>query len=85
MLRSDLCGYSDASVVVKETIDLLAVANENDKAEKNVAFKNNAPFRSCISKTSSTLTDNAENLDIVMLMHNLLECSQNYSITSGGL
>ena len=47
MLRSDLCDYSDAYIVVKGTIDLLADdANENDKAEKNVAFKNNASFRS---------------------------------------
>ena len=41
MLRSDLCDYSDAYIIIKETIDLLA-ANENDKAQKN------APFRSCI-------------------------------------
>ena len=51
MLRSDFCDYSDAYIVAKGTIDLLAAAaNENDKAEKNVAFKKNAPFRSCISK-----------------------------------
>ena len=46
MLRSNLCDYSDAYVVVKGAKDLLAVAaNENDKAEKEIAFKNNAPFR----------------------------------------
>ena len=40
MLRSDLCDYSDAYIVVKGTIDPLATAaNENDKAEKDVAFK----------------------------------------------
>ena len=49
MLRSNLCDYSDACIAVKETIDILAAAaNENDKAEKNVTFKNNAPFRLCI-------------------------------------
>ena len=49
MLRSYLCEYSNAYIVVKETIDLLAAAaNKNDKVQKNVAFKNNAPFRSCI-------------------------------------
>ena len=48
-------------------------------------FKNNAPFRSCISKTNSTLIDNAEDLDIVISMDNLLEFSQNYFITSGSL
>ena len=44
MLRSDLCDYSDTYIVVKGTIDLVS-ANENDKAEKNIVFKNNAPFR----------------------------------------
>ena len=47
--------------------------NEKNKAQKNVAFKNNAPFTSCISKINSTLIDNAEDLDKVMSMYNLLE------------
>ena len=46
---------------------------------------NNAPFRSCISKLNDTFIDNAEDLDIVMRMHNLLEYSENYSMTSGAL
>ena len=83
MLRSDLCDYSDAYIVVKETIDLLASApNENNKTEKNIAFKNNAPFRSCIPKINSTLTDNAEDLDIIMPMYHLSEYTQNYSMKS---
>ena len=85
-LRSDFCDYNDGYIVVKETIDLLAaVANENGKAEKNVAFEDNAPFRSCISKINSTLIDNAEDLDVVMPMYNLFEYSQYYSMTSGSL
>ena len=60
-------------------------ANEKNKAEKNVAFKNNVTFRSCISKINSTLIENAKDLDIVMLMYNLLEYSENYSMTSGSL
>ena len=77
---------SDAHIVLKGTIDLLAAAaDENDKTEKNVAFTNNAPFRSCVSKITSTLINNAEDLDIVMPMYNLLEYSQNYSMTSGSL
>ena len=51
----------------------------------NVAFKNNAPFRSCMSKLSSALMDNTEDLDIVMPMYNLLEYSKTYSVTSGSL
>ena len=58
MLILYLCDYSDAYIVVKWTIDLLAdAANKNDKAEKDVAFKNNAPFRSYISKINSTLVE----------------------------
>ena len=86
MLRSDLCDYSDPYIVVKGAIDLLANnTNEIDKAEKDVTFKKNAPFRSCISKFNNTLMENAECLDIVMLMYNLLEYSHNYSMTSGSL
>ena len=76
-----MCDYSDASIVVKGTIYLLAAAaNEDDKAEKD-----NAPFRSCISKINNALIDNAEDLDIAMPMYNLLEHSLNYSMTSGSL
>ena len=58
---------------MKGTIDLLAVAeNENDKAEKDVKFQNDAP---CISKITSTLIDNADDLDIVK---NKVKYSQNY-------
>ena len=76
MLTSDWCDYSDTYIVVKGTIDLFAAAaNENDKAEKNVIFKTNAPFRSLISKISSVLIDNTEDLNIVIPMYNLLEYS----------
>ena len=88
MLRSYLCDYSDAYIVVKGTTDLLAAAaaNENDNVENDVE-KNNAPFRSCISKINSTLIDNAEDLDIVipMIEYNLLEYNQSYSMISGSL
>ena len=42
-----------------------------------------APFRSRISKISSKLIGDAEDLHIVMAMYNLLECSQSYAMTSG--
>ena len=50
-----------------------------------LAFKNNAPFISCISKINDVLIENAENLHIVMPMYNLLEYSKTYSKTSGSL
>ena len=52
---------------------------------KKLAFKNNALFVSCISKINNILIDNAEDLDIVMPMCNLLEYSKNYSKTTGSL
>ena len=57
---------------------------KNGKTEKDFALKNNAPVRLYISKLN-TLIDNAEDLDIVMRMYNQLECSNNYSISSGSL
>ena len=78
--------YIDAYIVVKETIDLLAAAaNENENAEKDIVFKNNAPFRSCMSKISSTLIDTAKNFDIVMPMNIVLEYSHNFPKISGRL
>ena len=73
------CDYSDAYVVLKgRTVEGYDVAK---KRNKNLTFKNNAPFRSCISKINSTFIDNAEDLDIVMPIYNLLEYSDNYSMT----
>ena len=85
MLISDLCDYSDAYIVVKGTIDAAAAANKNDEAQNIDAFKNNASFKSCLSKINSTLIENAEDLDIGMPMYILLDYSQNYSMTSGSL
>ena len=45
----------------------------------------NAPVRSCISKFNSKLMNNAEDLDTVMLVDNLLEYSDNYSMASRSL
>ena len=46
--RSDLCDYSDMHFVLKGSIDLLA--DNGNEEEKYVTFKNNSPFRLCISK-----------------------------------
>ena len=53
--------------------------------KKKFAFKNNAPFLSCISKINGKLVKNAENLDVEMPMYNLLEYGKNYEKTSGSL
>ena len=53
--------------------------------KKGVAFKNNAPLINCIVKINNVLTDNAEDLGVVMPMYNLLEYSKNYKNTTCSL
>ena len=48
MLRSDLYGYSDAYIAVKGTISVEG-DNDDKRRNKKLTFKNNAPFRLCIS------------------------------------
>ena len=84
VLRSNFCDYSDAYIVVKGRISVRGNNNANTRPKK-LSFKNDIPFRSCISKINNTFIDNAEDHDIVMKMYNLLEYSDNYSKTSGSL
>ena len=57
----------------------------NDAYDEKLAFKNSGPFSSCTSKINNTFIDNAEDLDIVMPMYNLLEYNKNYRKTTGSL
>ena len=83
MLRSDLYDYSDTYIVRKETITVLRP--NAAKKNKAVEFKNNAPFINCMSKINGVKIDNAEDLDVVMPMYNLLEYIKNYNKTTGTL
>ena len=107
MLRSDLCDFSEAYIVVKGDITVTKktftaddidapnntaanvnatnIANNNVFGDKKLAFKNNAPFINCISKINGVKIDNAEDLDVIMPMYNLLEYSRNYRKTTGSL
>ena len=88
MLRSSLCDYRDAYILVKGNITLNNTAGEGaaaNNATKKAIFKNCSPFTNCISKINYTQIDNAEYIDIVMPMYNLIEYSDNYSKTSGSL
>ena len=75
MLRSCLCDYSDAYILIKGNIWVNNTAAESAAANninKKVIFKNRAPFTDCISKTNNTEVDNAKDIDIVMPMYNLI-------------
>ena len=86
MLRSDLCDFRDVYIVVKGTITTEQNTNiNNDGHNKPFVFKNNAPFISYILKINSVLIDNAEDLDFVMPMYNLIEYKKNYRKTTGSL
>ena len=105
MLRSDLCDFSDAYIVVKGNIiatkkHLLLMILMHLIIKKLtklllilqiimllviMLFKNNAPFINCISKINGVKIDNAEDLDVVMPVCNLLEYSKNNRKTTGNL
>ena len=87
MLRSSLCDYSDAYILVKGNITVnntAGAAAATNNTNKKAIFKNCAPFTSCKSKINADI-DNAKYTDIVMLMYNLIEYSDDYSKTSGSL
>ena len=88
MLKSSLCDYSDAYILVKGTITVNNTAAQGAAANntnKKVIFKNCAPFTNCISEINNTQIDNAKDIDIVMPMYNLIEYSDNYAKTTGSL
>ena len=90
ILKSDLCDYTDAYIFVRCTIAITragddAAARQLDERNKGVIFKNCAPFTKCISRMNNADIDNAQDIDIVMPMNNLIEYSDNYSKTSGSL
>ena len=88
MLRSTLCDYGDAYILIKGNITVNDTATDGtavNNTNKKVIFKNCAPFTNCISKINNTQIDNAEYIDIVMPTCNLIEYSDNYSKASGSL
>ena len=90
MLKSNLCNYSDAYILAKGRIKISgtgsdAAARQADERNKEVIFKNCAPFMERISRINNTQVDNAKGLDVVMPMYNMIEYSANCSKASGRL
>ena len=90
MLRSNLCDYADAYILVKVTITITGAGNDDvtkqaDERGKSVTFKNCAPFTKCKRRINNTDIDNAQDIDIVIPIYNMIEYSDNYSKTSGSL
>ena len=77
MLRSNLCGYADAYILVKERITITGAGNYADarlvdERNKGVVFKHCAPFTKCISRMNGIDIDNAQYIEIVIPMYNLI-------------
>ena len=88
MLKSSLCDYSDAYILVKGTITVNNTAAQGAAANntnKKVIFKICAPFTNCISEINNTQIDNAKDIDIVMPMYNVIEYSDDYAKPTGSL
>ena len=90
MLRSNLCDYADSYILVKGTITITGAGDDDaarhaDERDKEVTFKNCAPFTKCISRINNTDIYNAHDIDIVMPMYDLTEYGDNYFKTSGTL
>ena len=90
MLRSNLCDYVDAYILVKGTIKIVGAGNNDaakrlDKRNAGAGFKNCAPFTKCIIRINNADIDTAQDTDIVMSIYNLTEYSKNYSKTFGSL
>ena len=82
MLKSSLCDYSDAYILLSRTITITGekdytAARQADERNEEIIFKNCAPFTNCISKINNTQVDNEK--------FNFNECSDNYSEMSRSL
>ena len=82
-IRSSLCDYSDAYILLTGDIAVKNANNANLAAAAKVAFKNNAPFKNCRTEINDTFADEADYINIAMAMYDLNEYSDDYSDTSG--
>ena len=82
ILNANLCDHSGAYILDERWITAVgqgadAAAIAADRNDKEVVFKNCAPFLKCITKINNAKVKYKEELDIVMQMYNLLGYSEN--------
>ena len=78
MLKSSLCTYSDAYILVSGTITITGAGADDavkqaDGREKGVIFKNCVPFTDCISEINNSQIDDAKYMDFMMPMYNRIQ------------
>ena len=82
-MRNDLCDFNDAYIAVTGKITATNPGNDNDEYNRKVSLKNSAHFFNCTLKINSQLIEDAQGLDIVMPMYNLLYYSKTFRKTTG--
>ena len=88
MIRSNLCDYSDAYVLVKGTITVPNTAAAGvavNNANKNLILKNCPPFTDCITEINNAQVDDAQKFGVAISMYNSTEYNNAYLKISGRL
>ena len=90
MIRSNLCDYKDAYILVSGTVTITGAGADDttkraEEINKEVIFKNCAPFTECTSNINNTQISNTKDMNAVIPLYNLIEYSDNYSNTSGNI
>ena len=86
MIRSNLCDYSDTFILIKGTLTVQDTAGASatvNNTNKKVIFKYCTPFTDWITKINNMQVDQAQKIDIIKPMKNLIEYSDAYLRTSG--
>ena len=82
--------YSDGYILVKIPKNLTeqgpnVAVIQDDINNKQVIFKNSAPFTVCTTQINNTQIEDAKDFEVVILMYDLIEYSNNYSVTTASL
>ena len=82
MLKSSLCDYSYVNILVNGTVIVANSAAKDvdaNNTSKKVIFKNCVQSKNCIPEMNNTQVNKVQDIDVVMVMYNLTEYSNNYS------
>ena len=87
MLRSNVCDYSDAYILITGTIIVTALAagGGNNNILIIITIIIIKIFTNCVSEINNTQIDNAKDIGVVIPMYNLIEDSNSYSKAYGSL
>ena len=81
-MRNDLCDFNDGYIAATGKIVAANPGNDANQYNRKVSLKNSVPFFNCILKINSQLIEDAQDLDIVMPIYNLLYYSKNFRKTT---